>query len=69
MNGTEPVATTNANPRTLLAFRMAVGIAGVALLVLFALLGSVAMKQSATSQTLESRDSPGEDAPSAPARE
>jgi hypothetical protein len=46
-----------------------VAVVGLALLALFAMLGSVAMKQSATTQALESRESLREDGGSAPARE
>ncbi|HNE14814.1 MAG TPA: hypothetical protein PLL39_02250 [Rhodocyclaceae bacterium] len=52
-----------------LGFRIAVAVVGLALLALFAMLGSVAMKQSATTQALDARESPGEDARPAPPRE
>lgn len=65
MNQTEPDATPHAH----LGFRIAVGVVGLALLALFALLGSVAMKQSATTQTLESRESLREEPGSASVRE
>jgi len=68
MNDTESDATPNATPNTYLGFRIAVGVVGLALLVLFAMLGSVAMKQSATTQALEAQKSLRE-AQSAPARE
>lgn len=49
-----------------LGLRIAVGVAGLILIALLALLGSVAMKQSATAENLEAL---GEDARPAPARE
>jgi NAD/NADP transhydrogenase alpha subunit len=52
-----------------LGFRIAVGAVGLALLAVFVMLGSVAMKQSATAEALEERESLREDAQSAPARE
>jgi UPF0716 family protein affecting phage T7 exclusion len=51
-----------------LGFRIAVGVAGLVLLVLVAMLGAVAMKQSATSQALEGQESLRKGAPSAPDR-
>jgi hypothetical protein len=68
MNDTEADANPNAT-NTHLGFRIAVGVVGVALLIMFAMLGSVAMKQSATSQALEAEESLREEAGSAPARE
>lgn len=65
MNDTESDATA----QTHLGFRIAVAVVGLALIALFVLLGSVAMKQSATTQGLEARQAQGEDAQSAPARE
>lgn len=59
-----PPAPANAH----LGFRIAVGVAGLVFLALVAMLGSVAMKQSATAQALEGREAPGKVAPSAPAR-
>jgi hypothetical protein len=64
MNDTQSDATPNAH----LGFRIAVGVIGLALLALFAMLASVAMKQSATTQALEAQESLSE-AQSAPARE
>jgi NAD/NADP transhydrogenase alpha subunit len=66
MHDSEPDAIA---PTSHLGFRIAVGVVGLALIALFVMLGSVAMKQSATSQALESRESLGEDAPSAPGPE
>jgi hypothetical protein len=53
MNDTQSDATPNATPNAHLGFRIAVGVVGLALLALFAMLGSVAMKQSASTQALE----------------
>lgn len=69
MNDTESDASTNTSPNAHLGFRIAVGVVGLALLIMFAMLGSVAMKQSATTEVLESRESLREDGGSAPARE
>jgi len=73
MNDTEsdanPNATPNATPNAHLGFRIAVGVVGVALLIMFAMLGSVAMKQSATTQALEAQESLREAAGSTPARD
>lgn len=69
MHDTECHVTPNATPNAHLGFRIAVGAAGLALLALFVMLGSVAMKQSATAEALENREPPGEDARPAPARE
>lgn len=52
-----------------LGFRIAVAVVGLALIGLFVLLGSVAMKQSATTQALDIRESPGENDRPAPPRE
>jgi len=65
MNDTESDTTRN----SYLGFRIAVGVVGLALLALFVMLGSVAMKQSATTKALENHESQREDAQSAPARE
>ena len=51
-----PDATPDSTPNTHLGFRIAVGVVGVALLIMFAMLGSVAMKQSATTQALEAQE-------------
>lgn len=56
-------------PNAHLGFRIAVGVVGLALLALFAMLGSVAMQQSATTEALGARESPGEAARPAPPRE
>jgi hypothetical protein len=70
MHDTESHVTPNATPNNAhLGFRIAVAAAGLALLALFIMLGSVAMKQSATAEALENRESLGEDARPAPARE
>jgi hypothetical protein len=62
---TQDAASANAH----LGFRIAVGAVGLALLAVFVMLGSVAMKQSATAEALEERESLRQDAQSAPARE
>ncbi len=64
-----PDATPDSTPNTHLGFRIAVGVVGVALLIMFAMLGSVAMKQSATTQALEAQESLREEAGSTPPRE
>lgn len=69
MNDTESDVTSDATPNSHLGFRIAVGAVGLALLTLFVMLGSVAMKQSATTQALETRESLREDAGSVPAGE
>lgn len=66
MNDTRSDDTPAATPNAHLGFRIAVGVAGVALLIMFAMLGSVAMKQSATTQALETRESLREEAGSTP---
>jgi hypothetical protein len=60
---------SDATPNAHLGFRLAVGAVGLVLIALFVLLGSVAMKQSATQQTLETQESLREGAQTAPARE
>jgi len=65
MNDTESDAT----PHSYLGFRIAVGVVGLALLALFVMLGSVAMKQSATNQALETHESQPENVQSTPPRE
>lgn len=52
-----------------LGIRLAVGFVGLLLLVLFVLLGQVALKQSATQQALETHETPREDAGPAAVRE
>ena len=69
MNDTESDVTPNATPNAHLGFRIAVGVVGVALLIMFAMLGSVAMKQSATTQALEAQESLREEAGSTTPRE
>ena len=73
MNDTEsdatPNATSSATPNAHLGFRIAVGVVGVALLIMFAMLGSVAMKQSATTQALEAQEYLREEAGSTTPRE
>lgn len=69
MNDSESDATPDTTPNAHLGFRIAVGAVGLALLALFVMLGSVAMKQSATTQALDTQESRREDARSAPARE
>lgn len=68
MKDTEVDTTADATPRSYLGFRIAVGVVGLALLALFVMLGSVAMKQSATAQALENRETLSEEAPPSPAR-
>ena len=63
-----PEATPDSTPNAHLGFRIAVGVVGVALLIMFAMLGSVAMKQSATTQALEAQELRNE-AGSTPPRE
>ena len=65
MNDTESDAT----PNSYLGFRIAVGVVGLALLALFVMLGSVAMKQSATKQALETHESQPENVQSTTPRE
>lgn len=60
---------SNVTPNAHLGFRIAVGVVGLALLALVVMLGSVAMKQSATTHALDARESLGEDTRAAPARE
>lgn len=62
-------ANTTSAPSSHLGFRIAVGAVGLVLLSLFIMLGSVAMKQSATQKSLETREANQESAPSAPVRE
>ncbi len=69
MNDSESDVSPNATPNAHLGFRIAVGVVGLVLLVLFAMLGSVAMKQSATTQALETQESLREEAGSTPPRE
>ena len=64
-----PDATPDSTPNTHLGFRIAVGVVGVALLIMFAMLGSVAMKQSATTQALEAQETLRDEAGSTPPRE
>ena len=69
MTDADSNAAPNATPGSHLGFRIAVGAVGLVLLALFVMLGSVAMKQSATQQSLETRESLQESAPSESARE
>jgi hypothetical protein len=73
MNDTESEATSGATSGATsnahLGFRIAMGAVVLALLALIVMLGSVAMKQSATTAALETQESLREDAQSAPARE
>jgi hypothetical protein len=50
-------ATPVASPNRHLGFRIAVGLVGLAFIALFIMLGRVAMKQSATTQALETHES------------
>jgi hypothetical protein len=63
MNDEESPAT----PSSHLGFRIAVGVVGLILLAVLVLLGSVALKQSATTQALETRESLRQSSESAPA--
>ncbi len=63
MNDNESDVTPNAH----LGFRIAVGVVGLILFALIVMLGSVAMKQSATTASLEARESLVTEQPSAPA--
>lgn len=65
MNDTQSDAT----PDSHLGFRIAVGVVGLALLVLVVMLGIVAMKQSATTQALDAQESFREGARFAPSLE
>ena len=56
MNDSESDVTSDATPNAHLGFRIAVGAVGLALLAVFVMLGSVAMKQSATTQALEAQE-------------
>ena len=56
-------------PKTYLGFRLAVGVVGIALIALFVTLGSVAKKQSATTEALATQESLREGTQSPPARE
>jgi hypothetical protein len=69
MTDTDSNATPNATPNSHLGFRIAVGAVGLVLLAMFVMLGSVAMKQSATQKSLETREANQESAPSESARE
>ena len=64
----EPESETSSGADTglrILGFRIAVGLVGLVLLILSFMLGSVAMKQSATNQALE--DNAAIEAPAEPA--
>ncbi|MBM4180270.1 MAG: hypothetical protein FJ209_01775 [Betaproteobacteria bacterium] len=69
MNDTESDPPSAATGKIHLGIRIAVGVVGLALLALFVLLGSVTMKQSATTQALEARQPLNEEARPAPGRE
>lgn len=56
-------------PKTYLGFRLAVGVVGLALIALFVMLGSVSMKQTATTEALATQESLREGIGSAPAGE
>jgi len=56
---------SEASSGSYLGFRIAVALVGLVLLIMFFMLGSVAMKQSATNQALE--DNAAIEAPAAPA--
>lgn len=63
MNNTETSRSTH------LGFRLAVGAVGLGLLALFVMLGSVALKQSATTHALQTPPSVDEEAPATSARD
>jgi hypothetical protein len=65
MSDTESVT----RPHTHLVFRIAVGAAGLALLALVVMLGSVALKQSATTEALATGEALRDEARPAPARD
>lgn len=69
MNDTQSNIPPNAPPNAHLGFRLAVGAVGLVLIALFVMLGSVAMKQSATQQALETPESPRANAQTPSARE
>ena len=69
MTDTDSNATPNATPNSHLGFRIAVGAVGLLLLAMFIMLGSVALKQSATQKALETHETNQDSAPSAPAPE
>lgn len=54
MNDTESSSASH------LGFRLAVGLVGLALIALFIILGSAAMKQAATTEALTTQESRGE---------
>ena len=60
---------SNATSGSHLGFRIALSAVGLALLAMFVMLGSVAMKQSSTQQALETREALQESAPYESARE
>jgi hypothetical protein len=69
MTDTDSSTPSHATSGSHLGFRLAVGAVGVLLLALFVLLGSVAMKQSATQKSLETREATEAGAPSDSVRE
>jgi len=69
MNDAESDSPRAAAGKSHLGFRIAVGVVGLALLAVFVLLGAVTMRQSATTQALEARESLNEEARPAPSRE
>jgi len=69
MHDTESGTAAGAPAQSHLGFRIAVGIAGLVLFGLIVLLGSVALKQSATTQALDTQASRDAEARPSPARE
>lgn len=61
--------TRDTSKNSTFGIRLAVGAVGLVLIALFVLLGQVAMKQSATQQTLEMREMPREEGGPATATE
>ena len=69
MTDTDSDTDSNATPGSHLGFRIAVSAVGLALIAMFVMLGSVAMKQSSTQQALETREALQESAPNESTRE
>lgn len=69
MSDTPTQTPTSTSTNFHLGIRVAVGVVGLALLALFVMLGQVAMKQSATNQSLENRETLQQEAGPAAARD
>jgi NAD/NADP transhydrogenase alpha subunit len=69
MNDAPSEVTSAAGSKSYLGFRIAVGLVGLALLALFVMLGSVVLKQSATSEALATQEALREEARSGAAQE